>query len=86
MALDSPFQSGGALKDFPTLDQRKKLVVRIESGGTFLVNFKKNGVASATAADYFLNSGDSLEIPGPGEVSCISITGDPKIYWTKEDV
>lgn len=86
MALDSPFQSGGAVKDFPPLGQRQVLVIRIESGGTFQVNIKKSGTPSATAADYFLNSGDPLEIPGPCIPSIISITGDPKIYWTIESL
>lgn len=85
MALDSPFQSGGVVKDFPIIQSRKKLIVRIEAGGSFQVNFKKQGSPSAVGADYFLTSGDALAVAGPCQPSCISITGDPKIYWTIED-
>lgn len=82
---DSPFQSGGSVVNLPAINANKVMILRIESGGSFLVNIKKNGVPSATAADYFAVSGDAVAVPGPCTPSVLSITGDPKIYWTLED-
>lgn len=83
--VDSPFQSGGEVVGLPLIDQNKKMVLRVEAGGTFQVNIKKDGNPSSTGADYFLTSGDAVAIPGPCTPSVISITGDPNIYWTLEN-
>lgn len=82
--MNSPF-TAATVKDLPVIVQGFKLVLRVEKLDGVQVNVKKNGVPSATQADYFLVGGDALEIAIPGTVvSVLTITGAPNIYWTTE--
>lgn len=65
------------------------LLIRIESGGSFLTVFTLDGTTpSATNAHGFLVSGDAIELKGKHikdrnakNIRLLNITGDPKIYW-----
>lgn len=82
----SPFQCGGVIKQFADLDVAR-MVIRIESGGTFKVHITVNGDdPSSTRADYFLDSGEAIllechEVAKGSKVKILNITGDPKIFY-----
>jgi hypothetical protein len=81
---DTPFQAGGTVQNFPPVPHNKKLVVRIESGGTFKVIIKRNGTPSATAGEFFLDSGDAVELVGGYTYYVLNTVGDPLIFWAIE--
>ena len=85
---DTPFQTGGSIKVFPE-QKLNKLLIRIESGGTFKVHITVDGIdPSSTHANIFLDSGDAIElneryygVSNGNQVRILSVTGDPKIFW-----
>lgn len=86
--LKSPFQCGGTAKTFAGR-KFKKLSIRVnDADATAKVYIKLGGtVATSTNADYFLNSGEALDIRGSqvptgAEISIVDASNDPLIYWS----
>lgn len=84
----TPFQTGATVKTFADR-KMNKLLIRVESGGTFKVAITLNGTdPSASNAAIFLDSGEAIDIDekyygiGNGsKVRVLSLVGDPLIYW-----
>jgi hypothetical protein len=83
MALDTPFQCGGAVKTFPEVPKNQSLYIRVEVLTDAQVNIKFDNNPTQTKADIFLLSGEAYKLDGPETNIRILNVGavDPNIYW-----
>lgn len=85
--MNSPFQCGGVVKEFPPLPDGKKLIIRISKTTGATLQIKKNGNPTDNY-DYLLYEGEAVEIEGYGNpiVSVVNAGADPDVVWTFEPI
>lgn len=80
----TPFTTDSAI----TVGRGERLILRCGTGASILVLIKVGKPATVSDADYFLTSGDAVEItPGVDTVVNVVIsTGTPSVYWRVEPI
>jgi hypothetical protein len=86
--MDTPFQCGGEVVQFPNMEVYKSLELRVENATDALVYFKIYGTPSSTIADGFVQAAEALSLTKEmlgGNAKNLSVINigltDPKIFW-----